>query len=59
MDSYEELLRHLAFRDALRADPALAAGYGRLKRELAARLGRDREGYTAAKGEFVARVLGR
>jgi GrpB-like predicted nucleotidyltransferase (UPF0157 family) len=28
-----------------------------LKRDLAAEFGDDRAGYTAAKGEFVARVL--
>jgi GrpB-like predicted nucleotidyltransferase (UPF0157 family) len=47
----------LAFRDALRADPALAAEYGALKRELAARFPRDREAYIEGKGPFVARVL--
>lgn len=47
----------LAFRDALRADPALAAEYGALKRELAARFPRDRESYIEGKGPFVARVL--
>lgn len=47
----------LAFRDALRADPALAAEYARLKRELAARFPRDREAYIEGKGPFVARVL--
>jgi GrpB-like predicted nucleotidyltransferase (UPF0157 family) len=51
--------RMLRFRDALRADPALAAEYGALKRALAARFPADRPAYTAAKGEFIARVLGR
>ncbi len=49
--------RHLAFRDALRADPALAARYGRLKRELADRFAHDRAAYTAAKAPFIAAVL--
>jgi GrpB-like predicted nucleotidyltransferase (UPF0157 family) len=47
----------LAFRDALRADPALAGAYGDLKRTLAARLGTDRAGYTEAKSAFIERVL--
>jgi GrpB-like predicted nucleotidyltransferase (UPF0157 family) len=49
--------RHLAFRDALRADPALAGAYGDLKRTLAARLGTDRAGYTEAKSASIERVL--
>jgi GrpB-like predicted nucleotidyltransferase (UPF0157 family) len=48
----------LNFRDALRADPALAAEYAALKRELA-RTENDREAYTQGKSEFVARVLAR
>jgi GrpB-like predicted nucleotidyltransferase (UPF0157 family)/GNAT superfamily N-acetyltransferase len=48
----------LAFRDRLRADPAAAAEYASLKRELAGRFREDREAYTEAKSEFVARVLG-
>lgn len=47
---------HLAFRDALRADPTLAARYGSLKRELAGAHGNDRAGYTAAKAPFIAAV---
>ena len=35
---------HLLFVAFLRAHPEQAAGYGRLKRELARRFGRDREG---------------
>ena len=49
--------RHLAFRDALRADPAAADAYGDLKRTLAARLRHDRAAYIEAKGAFVERVL--
>ncbi len=51
-----ELDRHLRFRDALRDDPQLAAGYAALKRELAQRMPDDREGYTAAKAAFIERV---
>jgi GrpB-like predicted nucleotidyltransferase (UPF0157 family) len=49
----------LAFRDALRADPQLAAGYAGLKRHLAARHREDREAYTEGKAPFVAGVLAR
>jgi GrpB-like predicted nucleotidyltransferase (UPF0157 family) len=49
--------RHLAFRDALRADAAAADAYSDLKRTLAARLGHDRIAYTEAKSAFVERVL--
>lgn len=47
----------LAFRTALRADPALAERYALLKAELAARHPDDREAYTRAKGAFVRAVL--
>jgi GrpB-like predicted nucleotidyltransferase (UPF0157 family) len=46
----------LAFRDALRADPILAAEYEELKLRLAADLD-DVSAYTAAKRAFVVRVL--
>jgi GrpB-like predicted nucleotidyltransferase (UPF0157 family) len=49
--------RHLAFRDALRADSRAARAYGDLKRNLAARLSHDRNAYTEAKSAFVERVL--
>ena len=55
-DSTEELERRLAFRDALRESAELREEYAELKRELAARHRDDREAYTAAKGEFIARV---
>ncbi|MFG6431641.1 GrpB family protein [Roseateles sp. LYH14W] len=48
----------LAFRDALRADAALAARYAALKRELATRHAHDKAAYTEAKGPFVRAVLG-
>lgn len=47
----------LAFRDALRADPPLAARYGALKQALAIEFETDREAYTAAKAEFVRTAL--
>lgn len=52
-----ELKRHLTFRDALRADPALRDKYSRLKRSLAAQCACDRAAYTAGKTEFVLAVL--
>ncbi len=48
---------HLAFRDALRADPLLAERYWTLKRRLASRHRNDREAYTEAKGTFIRSVL--
>jgi GrpB-like predicted nucleotidyltransferase (UPF0157 family) len=48
---------HLQFRDALRADAALAARYAALKLALAQRHGDDREAYTEAKGPFIRAVL--
>ena len=47
----------LAFRDALRADDALAADYAALKRRLAVEHRDDRDAYTDAKADFVHRVL--
>jgi GrpB-like predicted nucleotidyltransferase (UPF0157 family) len=46
-------VERLRFRDALRADAALAARYAALKAELAAKHPRDREAYTDAKAAFV------
>ena len=48
---------HLAFRDALRSDAALAEEYWKLKTRLAARFPNDREAYTDGKGDFIRRVL--
>lgn len=47
----------LAFRDALRRDPALAGRYAELKAEWAARHRADREAYTDAKTAFVDAVV--
>jgi GrpB-like predicted nucleotidyltransferase (UPF0157 family) len=43
----------LRFRDALRADAALAARYAAFKTDLAAKHPHDREAYTDAKAAFV------
>ncbi|UFN46294.1 GrpB family protein [Nocardioides okcheonensis] len=53
----DEWRTRLRFRDALRADPALAARYLDLKRSLAARHLGDRASYTAAKASFIQAVL--
>jgi GrpB-like predicted nucleotidyltransferase (UPF0157 family) len=55
VDRDEDLQACLRFRDALAGNPRIAAEYVALKRELAARFGHDRLGYTAAKGEFIGR----
>jgi GrpB-like predicted nucleotidyltransferase (UPF0157 family) len=47
----------LAFRDALRADPALAGEYEALKLGLARQHPHDARAYTDGKRAFVARVL--
>ncbi|MEX0730269.1 MAG: GrpB family protein [Aquisalimonadaceae bacterium] len=49
----------LAFRDALRSDPHLAARYEQRKKQLAKEFSDDREAYTEAKTEFVREVIGR
>jgi GrpB-like predicted nucleotidyltransferase (UPF0157 family) len=49
--------QRIAFREALRASPALAAEYAELKIRFAARHRFDREAYTQAKAPFVERVL--
>lgn len=48
----------IAFRDYLRAHPAIAAEYGTLKVGLAREYRLDREAYTQAKGPFVTRITG-
>lgn len=47
----------LAFRDALRADTALAAAYEAEKRRVAEAVEWDKGAYSVAKGPFVERVL--
>jgi GrpB-like predicted nucleotidyltransferase (UPF0157 family) len=48
---------HLAFRDALRAEPRLRDAYAAVKQELASRYPTDREAYIEGKGPFVREVL--
>lgn len=47
---------HLRFRDALCANPVLAARYAELKAEFAEKHPNDREAYTDAKAEFIYSV---
>lgn len=47
------LVRHLAFRDYLRAHPLVAAEYGALKERLCAAHGADVEAYMAGKDAFI------
>lgn len=49
----------LAFRDFLRGHDDVAQQYAALKRDLAKRLGHDREAYTDAKAEFVCATVAR
>ena len=51
------LANHLAVRDALRADPALAQEYGRLKRRLAREVGSDIARYVEGKTAFLRSIL--
>jgi ribosomal protein S18 acetylase RimI-like enzyme len=50
---------HVDLRDFLRAHPAEAARYGRLKRRLSALLPTDRAAYTGGKAEMIAGLLRR
>jgi GrpB-like predicted nucleotidyltransferase (UPF0157 family) len=49
-------VRHLAFRDYLRAHPETATEYAALKRRLASEYGSDRLGYVHAKTDFITVV---
>jgi GrpB-like predicted nucleotidyltransferase (UPF0157 family) len=53
-----ELRRHLAFRDALRADRDLRDKYGALKRSLANQYKGDRNTYTESKSAFIISIVG-
>jgi GrpB-like predicted nucleotidyltransferase (UPF0157 family) len=52
-----ELQRHLAFRDALRANSGLRNEYAALKRSLAKAYKDDRSAYTEAKSAFITSVV--
>jgi GrpB-like predicted nucleotidyltransferase (UPF0157 family) len=50
-------VERLAFRDALRLNPALAQEYAALKRRLAQNFANDREAYTDAKAPFIQNAI--
>jgi GrpB-like predicted nucleotidyltransferase (UPF0157 family) len=50
-------VERLAFRDALRQNPALAHEYATLKRRLAQDFANDREAYTEAKAPFIQNAI--
>jgi len=52
-----DAVAELRFRDALRANPAMARRYEELKDLLAVRHSNDRDAYTQGKTEFVAKVM--
>lgn len=57
VDGARELRRHIAFRDALRANLGFRSEYAALKRTLADRYRTDIDAYSAGKNEFVESVL--
>ena len=59
VEGSRELRRHLAFREALRADGALRDEYAALKRALAQRFPDERRGYTSGKSDFIEATLRR
>jgi GrpB-like predicted nucleotidyltransferase (UPF0157 family) len=48
---------YLMFRDYLRAHPKVARRFAALKRALAGRFPRNRDGYTAAKSAYIHEIL--
>ena len=59
VEGSRELRRHLAFREALRADGALRDEYAVLKRALAQQFHHDRRAYTGGKSDFIEATLKR
>jgi GrpB-like predicted nucleotidyltransferase (UPF0157 family) len=51
------LRNHLAVRDYLRANPAVASEYGALKKELARQFPDDIDSYIEGKSELLGRIL--
>jgi GrpB-like predicted nucleotidyltransferase (UPF0157 family) len=59
VEESRELRRHLALREALRADGALRDEYAALKRALAQQFHHDRRAYTSGKSDFIEATLKR
>ncbi len=57
VEAYGEFWQRKLFRDYLRAHPDEAKRYEALKRDLAARFPKDREGYTDGKAEYIQAVM--
>lgn len=55
---HDQVDRHLAFRDYIRAHPDVAEGYSMLKRRLADVHASDKGSYQAGKADFIARTEG-
>jgi GrpB-like predicted nucleotidyltransferase (UPF0157 family) len=53
---HEEVIRHLAFRDFLRAQPETAKQYGMLKQSLASQYPYDIEKYIEGKSPFIKKT---
>lgn len=51
-----EILRHLVFRDYLRAHPKIASEYGALKIELAQKFKHDPEAYQEGKHDWIQKM---
>ncbi|AIF42851.1 GrpB family protein [Virgibacillus sp. SK37] len=51
-----EAIRHLAFRDYLRVNPAISESYGNLKQHLATQFPTDMERYIEGKNDFVKEI---
>ena len=57
LNSSDELIRHVTFRDVLKQQPDIAQAYSKLKLDLANKYKDDRERYTDAKSDFIKAVL--